>query len=624
MTNIKRYIIHKSLFFLSFLAMTACSDDLVGDGAGGVDAGGDFNGEKVMFAVGTTENNVTRAGDAKTYYMSEGSRFVCRMYYKAQTGSEKFDTLGTDKTVWMKVKGSVGNSLYWNKEYTPVPENVKGKGGVDDYGNDYSAPAFYWQNRKEHAFLAWTDLNHATTIVGGNEQGKLKFASDEIYKVYTGNNVTKWVTKYYKIYGVDEEFTTLDKMYEYVQKKNGVTTNGQTPEFKSKQMELETEKGFEWTSGAAMDSYRYSHGWQYKSSDHYATITYDTGDANTATKYDNGWMQHQMFFDKIPFDKNDIPDDAIGVYDERHEVLKAYKDKETGKYICAAEPIKDAEGNYLDENEKITTDPAKFTYNYFRTDEDGNLRYDENTPRYVFYYKIYAEKENTKEVFEYPALAFDMTRTPEMKSMADQVDIVQARTVQAPTGATQEANRVNLYFKHQFSQLQVNVKKAADSSVDLDAEDIVKVELLGVTEKGYVFTELNAEGEVRPTAYEEIDFQKYTEKQLEENQYGTSFQMFEMPEAEYGYLKSFNAIAFGHLQAIRITWKEKETEFEHAASFRIPNTELMNLKSGVRYVWNMEIRRGTLAIIRAEILDWELPDDEEHNGSADGTIHDNF
>ena len=46
---------------------------------------------------------------------------------------------------------------------------------------------------------------------------------------------------------------------------------------------------------------------------------------------------------------------------------------------------------------------------------------------------------------------------------------------------------------------------------------------------------------------------------------------------------------------------------------------LRNLKSGCKYVWNIELRRGTLAIIRTEIVDWIVPDGElEYNTS--GTI----
>ncbi|MBQ0074205.1 MAG: fimbrillin family protein [Prevotella sp.] len=622
MNNYFKTYLRLIMLMLPLAAMTSCSDET--SAIGNDDTSGIKGiGEMVQFASGTTQNSITsRASEARTYYMPDAYRFVARMYYKAQTGSDKFDILGSDQTAWMKVSGNVGNSLYWNKDYTDVDHTKKGKGGVDDYGNDYSAPAFYWQNRKEHAFLAWTDLNKATQIVGGPAQGQLKFNEDELYKVYTSNTVSKWVPKYYKIYGVDQEFSSLAAMFEYVQEQDGAT-------FSASQNALATEKKYEWTSDDAKNSYRYSYGWQFKSSTHYSTIEYDNNeDPTLATKSENGWIQYLMYFDKIAYTA-DIPADAIKVYDEKGEVLRFLKDKETGKYICAAEAKKDADGNYLDEHDAITIDKEQYVYTYYVTDEDGNLRYDESKPRYTFYYKEYAEKETVKETLEYPALAFDLTRGGKT-SMSQQPDIAQALTIQAPTGASQESNRVNLYFKHQFSQLQVNVKNAADNSVTINRGDIVKVELLGVTEKGYVFTELDEDGKVKATTYEDIDFSKFTELQLKENQFGTSLQMFELPEAETasGYLKSFNGIAFGQLQAIRITWKESGSDgYVHAATYRVPDKDpykpdlnLRDLMSGYRYVWNIEIRRGTLAIIRTEIVDWELPEGAQYNGSADGTI----
>ncbi len=616
LTNISRLW---AVATLGICLISCADDDIITDGTTN---GDDFKGEMVQFASGTTQNNVTtRATEARTYYMPDSYRFIARMYYKAKTGSDKFDILGTDQTAWMKVSGNVGNSLYWNKDYTPVNPNIKGKGGVDDYGNDFSAPAFYWQNRKEHAFLAWTDLNKATTIVGGPAQGQLKFNEDESYKVYTSNTVSKWVPKYYKIYGIDQEFSSLADMFKYVQEQDGAT-------FSEAQNAFADTEHFDWTTDDAKNSYRYSYGWQFKSSSHYSKTIYDNDDPAQAKKYENGWVQYLMYFDRIPYEE-DIPADAIKVYDDTGEVLKYFKDKDTGVYICAAEVKKDADGIYLDKDGNITTDKDQYVYTYYLTDEDGNLRYDESKPRYTFYYKEYAEKEEVKETFEYPALAFDLTRGNKT-SMSQQPDIAQALTIQAPTGASQESNRVNLYFKHQFSQLQVNVKNAADNSVTINRGDIVKVELLGVTEKGYVFTELDEDGKVKATTYEDIDFSKFTENQLKENQFGTSLQMFELPEAETasGYLKSFNGIAFGQLQAIRITWKETDhPAYVHAATYRVPDKDpikpdvnLRDLKSGMRYVWNIEIRRGTLAIIRTEIVDWELPKTEEYNGSADGTI----
>lgn len=605
----------KALLLASLALVASCSDTL---SLPTEEVESESQGEMIMFCAGTTEN-VTRADDARTYYMPDSSRFICRMYYKAQTGSDTLDISGgTDQVAWLKVKKNVGNSLYWNKAYTPVDEETKGEGGIDDYGNDYSAQAFYWQNRKQHAFLAWTDLNRAKTIVGGTEQGDLKFEADTIYRIYTGATTSQWLTKSFEVYGVDDAFESIDDIQSYVQRQEGETTIGESEAFKNKQKQIGDL--YDW--GVSDVNYHYQHGWQYKYSNRYADYTdYNDPDISKATMRDYGWTQYMMFFDKLPFE-GELTGDEEKIYDpDNANVVIFLKDPITHNYLASADVRKDADGHYLDADGHVTTDPALYAYDYYLTDEEGNIKYDEAKPKYVFYYKEHQNKENVKVVEEYPALAFDLRRG-EKDNMSEMPDIVQAVEIQAPTGATQESNRVNLYFKHQFSQLQVNIKNAADNSVTIDREDILKVELLGVTEKGYVFTQLDKDGKVKSAAYEEIDFTKYSEQQLKDNQYGTSFEMFELPESEtsYGYLKSFNTIAYGQLQAIRITWKESDTEYTHAATYRIPNTELMNLKSGTRYVWNIEIRRGTLAIIRTEIVDWELPLSDEYNGNADGTI----
>lgn len=557
--------------------------------------------EMVLFAAGTTEHRQSRATDGTTYYMPDAYHFVCRMYYMAQIGSDEFDVSGnTDQTAWLKVNGPVGNSLYWNSNYTPVGSN-EGVGGVDSYGNDYSATAFYWQNRKEHAFLAWTDLNKATSITGGSSKGNLKFKEDLMYKVNTNQQNEQWVDIGYRIYGDDEHvFTSLTAMRDYVE--NNIKD---IDAFKTQQQEIGNE--LDWSDV----EYHYQFGWSCKYTLSNCGYTYADDKHRTY-----GWYQYMMFFDKTEY-QEDISD-LIPVKDNNGVVTKL-KDPETGVYVAEAEVKKDADGNCLDSNGVITEDVNEYTYNYYETDEAGNVRYDESNPRYTYYFKRYQERKLVDVYDEFPALAFDLTRGSKT-NMGQQPDIAQALEIQAPMGATQESNRVNLYFKHQFSQLQVNIKNAEDSSVSLLAEDIQKVELLGVSEEGYIFTELDKDGKVRAAAYKMIDFVKYSEQELKDNPYGTSFEMFKQTTPEYGYLQSFNAIAFGQLQAIRITWKEHDTEYTHAATYRIKETDLMNLKSGVRYVWNIEVRRGTLAIIRTEIVDWELPDDEDHNGNIIGTI----
>ncbi len=259
---------------------------------------------------------------------------------------------------------------------------------------------------------------------------------------------------------------------------------------------------------------------------------------------------------------------------------------------------------------------------------------------------------------------YDLTRQTGFAKMQDQPDPILAYTIMTPGGATQEANRVRLYFKHQFSQIQVNIKGSADNSADLSAGQIDKVELLGISEKGYVCCRLNQDGTVGPATAEDVILSDYEEEVLTDNPYGTSFEMFDMANGDAngdgeadgtgayasGYLKSFNAIAFGNLQAIRISWHETAEEsgaatstsngIEHVSTFLVPLTnevetdddsqdtqdtsspkevvQLRTLQSGMKYIYNLELRRGTLAVIRTEIIDWNQKEDLVYD--TDGTI----
>ena len=272
---------------------------------------------------------------------------------------------------------------------------------------------------------------------------------------------------------------------------------------------------------------------------------------------------------------------------------------------------------------------------------------------------------------------YNLMRDQSMSKMTDQPDPILALTIQKPEGSTQEANRVRLYFKHQFSQIQVNLKGAADESATITANQIQKVELLGVSTEGYVVNQLNtdgtvgtvpagsAAGTVNAASAKEVNLEDFTDEQLSANRWGTSFEMFDMATGTdaddddiydgyaTGYQKSYNAIAFGELWGIRVTWKEKVGEILHVSTFEVPLTNetttststddddantgsgnttttptdpseakpvvyLRNLQSGMKYVYNLELRRGTLAIIRTEILDWKQHENLVYG--TDGTI----
>lgn len=216
-------------------------------------------------------------------------------------------------------------------------------------------------------------------------------------------------------------------------------------------------------------------------------------------------------------------------------------------------------------------------------------------------------------------LAYDLTRDTKT-SMAEQPDPIRAVETACPSGGTAEANRVKLFFKHQFAQIQVNVKGSADTSAEIEAACIESVELLGVAETGYVPYCINADGTLSVATFLPIDVNdaKYA-LTLETNPYGSCFNMFERSTPVLGYLKSFECIAFGTLQGIRITWRETAATdaVKHITTFKgVTNLEL---KSGTKYIYNMELRRSLIADVTAKILPWDM-DDTPY--SADGTISD--
>ena len=168
-------------------------------------------------------------------------------------------------------------------------------------------------------------------------------------------------------------------------------------------------------------------------------------------------------------------------------------------------------------------------------------------------------------------------------SIAEQPDPILALATEKPTEATAEENRVTLNFQHQFSQIQVNVKNAEGTNITSD--QITGVELLGVSETGYVFTKLNADGTVDPPTASVVDLDIFNDEVLATNKWGTSFEMFPTTLAD-GYLKSFNAIAFGTLRAIRVTWSDGT---EHKATLEVQQT----LASGKMYTYNLSIQHPT-------------------------------
>ena len=216
-------------------------------------------------------------------------------------------------------------------------------------------------------------------------------------------------------------------------------------------------------------------------------------------------------------------------------------------------------------------------------------------------------------------LAYDLTRG-EKKSMSEQPDPILALETVRPSGATPEANRVKLFFKHQFAQIQVNLKSSLDASAVIDSAWIERVELLGVAETGYVPYCILSDGTL-PAATSlpiNVDDKKY-QTTIKDNPYGSSFNMFQRSTPVGGYLKSFECIAFGTLQGIRITWRESgdENAVKHVATYK--GVKNLALKSGTKYIYNMELRRSLIAEVTAKIKPWEM---DKASYTADGTIKD--
>lgn len=213
-------------------------------------------------------------------------------------------------------------------------------------------------------------------------------------------------------------------------------------------------------------------------------------------------------------------------------------------------------------------------------------------------------------------LTCDLTHTDQITSMVQQPDPILAYVKMSPAGATPEANRVKLFFKHQLAQIQVNIKGSGDTSATISSNQIKSVELLGVAQKAIIDFGINPDGSMIPPSYEAPETNS------------TPFSMFERNETDVplGYLKSFEGIAYGKLYGIRITWAESDADDakKHIATYRgmvDTNKDYLQLESGIKYVYNIELRRSVIAQVTPEITPWKV-DSDSKNYTAEGTIKD--
>lgn len=220
---------------------------------------------------------------------------------------------------------------------------------------------------------------------------------------------------------------------------------------------------------------------------------------------------------------------------------------------------------------------------------------------------------------------FDLRNNPAITSMSMQKDPLVACEEKVPESSSPEKNRVYLTFRHQLAQVQVNLKGSPESA-NILASQIDSVALLGVSLDAYVFPYPEygfAENDVSRTwgivrqgdAKKDLLRKAYAvpltlDQQNANPPAGSQFDMFTMADGKQatGYLKGFEAIAFGDLKYLRIVWHENDEhgdpDIYHIVQFPITDDRFKKLESGKRYILNLELRLGSIAVVKTEIVDW--------------------
>ena len=223
--------------------------------------------------------------------------------------------------------------------------------------------------------------------------------------------------------------------------------------------------------------------------------------------------------------------------------------------------------------------------------------------------------KNSEEIEGKP-MVFDLRRKKGMNSISDQQDIIMAHTEMSPDKATPEGNRVKLLFGHCFAKVQVNLKPLADGGLgnDLRYDRIDKVELLGVADYAYLYNIDVTSSQYNinnvKTEAKKVVANDYLDADIAANPYYTCIETFKAPEDAVtpGYVSTHEVITFGQVVAIRVTWHETDDKgnktVTHVVTKKVEKDEERLLPSGQLHIYNLEMRRGTLAIINAEILPW--------------------
>ena len=278
---------------------------------------------------------------------------------------------------------------------------------------------------------------------------------------------------------------------------------------------------------------------------------------------------------------------------------------------------------------KDFSEPTTDNIDGFGFDRESQIFYWQNRKKHIFiaiadYNKLKTNDgtdngtlnfKNSEEIEGKP-MVFDLRRKDGMNSISDQQDIIMAHTEMSPAKATPEGNRVKLLFGHCFAKVQVNLKPLADGGLgnDLIYDRIDKVELLGVADYAYLY---NIDVTSSPyninnvkTEAKKVVANDYLDVNISDNPYYTCIETFKAPKDAVtpGYVSTHEVITFGQVVAIRVTWHETDSEgnttVTHVVTKKVEKDEERLLPSGQLHIYNLEMRRGTLAIINAEILPW--------------------
>ena len=278
---------------------------------------------------------------------------------------------------------------------------------------------------------------------------------------------------------------------------------------------------------------------------------------------------------------------------------------------------------------KDFSEPTTDNIDGFGFDRESQIFYWQNRKKHIFiaiadYNKLKTNDgtdngtlnfKNSEEIEGKP-MVFDLRRKVGMNSISDQQDIIMAHTEMSPAKATPEGNRVKLLFGHCFAKVQVNLKPLADGGLgnDLIYDRIDKVELLGVADYAYLYNIDVTSSQYNinnvKTEAKKVVANDYLDADIAANPYYTCIETFKAPEDAVtpGYVSTHEVITFGQVVAIRVTWHETDDEgnttVTHVVTKKVEKDEERLLPSGQLHIYNLEMRRGTLAIINAEILPW--------------------